>query len=419
MKPLLSVEFSDLFKWNTWKVYQEAMQPLACMWLIGGEQPSKSGAVQAYSLCPNSWVVLRLMEHEPRFNPDRDLHDPEKLANDWVACIREISPFIIDPSRTLVTGPFNEIQSWNLFDEFTQMEALRCQKTWDEFGIRSVLGNFSVGTPDEAHIEAFAPALRVARRCGGVLGLHQGPQIFADDEARWTTERNQLWDEILFDKFPDTEIPTMVTELGIGDIWTRPDQIEIFMRLTGGHHTDGWANCGDALLFRGSSKSVENNFIDVMKDCTLNYMNKYRRVKSAFIFMSTREGFWKSWDPEPVMPQLAAWIGSEIPDGLVSLDPQASLEELAADKPWPAVITQPVPAPTNMVALKTASTGGQNIRAHHSLNAPIVGTIEYGEIAYMRQEEVADLGKERGWVYIKTSKFEGWAAAWLLSLATQ
>ena len=77
----------------------------------------------------------------------------------------------------------------------------------------------------------------------------------------------------------------------------------------------------------------------------------------------------------------------------------------------------PAPAPAGMVAVYTTSTSGQNIRAHHSLIAPIVGSLEFGEVAYVSAAEIAAIGQAKTWIYIKAPHAEGWAAAWLLKVA--
>jgi len=77
----------------------------------------------------------------------------------------------------------------------------------------------------------------------------------------------------------------------------------------------------------------------------------------------------------------------------------------------------PLPAPSGTVAIQTLSTTGQNVRQTHSLLAPIVSSLEYGEIAYTSNTDSATVGQPNSWVYIKAPRGEGWAAAWLLKEA--
>lgn len=78
----------------------------------------------------------------------------------------------------------------------------------------------------------------------------------------------------------------------------------------------------------------------------------------------------------------------------------------------------PGPAPpAGTVAVKTTSKTGQNIRAHHSLIAPIVGGLDYGAVGYTSKDEVDNLGKAKTWCYVKTEDGEGWMGAWLLEAA--
>jgi len=76
-----------------------------------------------------------------------------------------------------------------------------------------------------------------------------------------------------------------------------------------------------------------------------------------------------------------------------------------------------VTMPAGTVAVKTKSKTGQNIRGHHSLIAPIAGSLEAGETAYTSADEAPAIGQARAWVYIKAPGGEGWAAAWLLEAA--
>jgi hypothetical protein len=94
--------------------------------------------------------------------------------------------------------------------------------------------------------------------------------------------------------------------------------------------------------------------------------------------------------------------------------PPTGIVEVPPVTPPPPV---PVPTPTGTVAVKTISESGQNIRAPHSLNAPIVGSLGFGEIAYVHAAEVAAIGQQNSWIYIKAPHAEGWAAAWLLKVA--
>lgn len=85
------------------------------------------------------------------------------------------------------------------------------------------------------------------------------------------------------------------------------------------------------------------------------------------------------------------------------------------------VVEVPVPGhalPKNTIAVQTIAESGQNIRDDASLIAPIVGDIDFGEVAYISTDEADRLGKAKTWCYVKTfDGQEGWAGAWLLMAA--
>jgi len=95
----------------------------------------------------------------------------------------------------------------------------------------------------------------------------------------------------------------------------------------------------------------------------------------------------------------------------------AHIKSLQAYETPPDEETMPT-IPPYTIAIKTRSTTGQNIRAHHSLNAPIVGDLDFGEVAYIHTDEADCLGQVKTWCYIRTlDGQEGWAGAWLLMAA--
>ncbi len=336
MKPVMSVAFSDLYKHPTWWGNLTAMQPRAVMWLIGGEPPDKSGARASYTLCPNSWIVLRLMQYEPAFSPDQIYRDPDGVASRWRDCISDAMPYIADPARTIVCGPVNECKPTTPVEmqAYARMESLLCFLAWETLGIRSMIGNFSVGTPDPALMLHYYAALQAAHAYHGVLGLHQYMQLTAGDEAIWTSQRDQLWEAYL--DVPQCSIPIMVTETGEEQIWNPgdPGQAQVLQRLTGGRRTPGWKTAEDAFRFRGFDQPLGDCFVAQLRALAQAYA-KRTRIKAAFVFMSTREEGWTNYDPEPVMPQLVEWIGAEPLRGLTSLDPYTWLESLPLPPPAP------------------------------------------------------------------------------------
>lgn len=136
------------------------------------------------------------------------------------------------------------------------------------------------------------------------------------------------------------------------------------------------------------------------------------------------------------------WRSAQLPDGVefISTTLFALHDEKGKDTLWtdfnlwevfpgllehirslqPAV-EAPAPGynlPKNTVAVKTLAENGQNIRSDQSLLAPIVGDVDFGEVAYISSDEADRLGKAKTWCYARTfDGQEGWMGAWLLAPA--
>lgn len=88
------------------------------------------------------------------------------------------------------------------------------------------------------------------------------------------------------------------------------------------------------------------------------------------------------------------------------------------EAPVPTPEPSAIPLPADMMEIETTSPTGQNIRAHHSLAAPIVGSLDYGAVGYIHKTEAKNLGKQDTWCYvIMANGSEGWCGAWLLAAA--
>jgi hypothetical protein len=422
-KPIMSASFSDLHKRPSYADFLKIGQPRSAMWCIGGEQPSKSGAVHTYELCPKSWVVLRLILGEESFKQEH-LSDWVDVVDRWMQMIRNHAPFIVDPKRTIVCGPFNEFNvnesPWR--NQLILMEELLCRRTWEELGIRSMVGNFSVGTPDVTWFTTqYARVLRAANRYHGVLGLHQYFQVYASDAAIHTSCRYEnllpLWRED-----PSTRVPVMSTETGVEDIFNRVDQITTLQALTGGIRTPGWRTAEPAYRFRGDTRPLRTIVVGEAKNLdTLHRRQNY--VKADYWFYGTNETKWENYDPEELLGDLAAWIGKEQSTGLTSLEPDDPLDapivEVPGPTPEPEPEPIPIPDPAGIVAVKTICVEGQYIRDHPSYKGRPVGELAPGETAFVSLDQRLSIGqdytgKDKSWVYAKKAGCEGWMAVWLL-----
>ncbi len=394
MKPVMSVAYSDLYKPPEWRDEIYTMQPRSLMWLIGGEPPWKSGALASYDLCPKSWIVLRLMQYEPGFSADQ-LSDPYGMASRWRDCVSAVMPYIGDPGRTIVCGPLNEFHpdrtNPHRFKLFADMEAQAAFLIKETMGLRYMFGNFSVGTPDIDMLPIYRMALMSGHQHGGVLGLHQYFQLYASDEALWTSERDQHWEEILSD--PSCSMPIMITETGEEQVWKPedPQQARILRRLTGGIKTPGWKTTEAAWRFRGETLSKEELFVRELRKLAHNY-SKRIRIKSSFVFMRTREPGWQDYDPGPVMPQLIEWIGDEELTGLTSLDPDKWIDE-------PAPVPIPVPDPLGTYRV---TARGLNVRKSPTAD------VDTNKVHVLKAGDLIDVQDLQGsWARISTP-FETW-----------
>jgi len=185
---------------------------------------------QIKQVSPNTRIIGRL--------PDADLAqvqlselDPLPAAQ---AYVERLLPYADDSSRRPyfdawetynepVAGNADEMKKWSDF------EAERTRLLGDQ-GIRSIIGNFGTGGPPLELWQSFLPAIQVAQKYDGWLGLHEysAPTMYylstrdnmgrypgiSPNDTGWLTLRyRQVYDQILIPQ--GLALPLVMTELGI------------------------------------------------------------------------------------------------------------------------------------------------------------------------------------------------------------
>lgn len=240
-------------------------------------------------------------------------------------------------------------------------------------GIKSVSYNFSVCHPEFSAWPKLSRSLSAIRQAGPSLaaaGLHEYGGINGDIRTDADTQvlRHRRIQEL-------QTIPIMDTESG---------------------REPGW---------QAIKRSAEDYYEDlVWLDQQLQLDGN---VLCACLFtMDTKP----DWQPFRIEGNLAVKLFEYM---------RAENASIVEVPPAPAPAPPPEPAvpglPRNTVAIKTRSESGQNIRGDQSLLAPVVGDIDFGEVAYISASETGRLGQDKAWCYVKTfDGQEGWCGAWLL-----
>lgn len=203
-------------------------------------------------------AIIKTLEYDPNFVTDIKKLSPQTLLigridlpqldlaglNDPLAAARAFAdrllPIATEPRRKAA------VDAWEAYNEpvaetpehmarLAQLEAERTRLLAEQ-GIRSVIGNFSTGTPELDLWPHFRPALEAAKRHGGYLGLHeysaptmqfgtpQNPLGWGTDPAQegWLTLRyRKVYRSYLAPN--GLILPLVITEAGIdGAVANRP-----------------------------------------------------------------------------------------------------------------------------------------------------------------------------------------------------
>lgn len=156
----------------------------------------------------------------------------QSMQGDPVERARE---FVSQNEGTYYTHPYVDYWlGWNepvidTLDDMRWYAAFEAERVaaMAERGLRTAVGNFSVGTPEPYEIEPFLPAVAAAKAHDGVLALHEYaaptmqsgvgskvPGLVVNEEYGALTLRYRIWyDHYL--KGHDLVVPLVITEAGI------------------------------------------------------------------------------------------------------------------------------------------------------------------------------------------------------------
>jgi len=250
---------------------------------------------------PDGIVVVRVWERTPQVRY-RTTDDPVECAEDFWRKVLEPAVNSLSPSdRKLVDfleGP-NEGENTPTWES---VEAARWfGKFWERLaaliagaGFRPCVGSIAVGNPpgsiDEvrAKLDAFAPALRAAKRFKGAWSYHAySLKYTTDPEVEvWYSLRYRLFYGFLRERHPDlADLPIILTEGGVD--------------LAGNPKTDGWRARGSAEKFQDWLKWFDSE------------LRKDGEVVGVTLFQIGDPQGWWSFDLEPIADWLASHLSKE------------------------------------------------------------------------------------------------------------
>lgn len=214
---------------------------------------------------PQALIIVRWVEAW-------DLSNPEQAARDWYA--RHHAQMAAMADANVAFESCNEIPD-DLAPLYARFEAERLS-LMHEAGLRSVVGNFSVGTPDLDVWATYRPMLQ-AMRPGDLLGLHEYWIDTADINNRWHCGR---W-----------TIPEIAAVIGN----TKIVITECGRDLVEGRGKPGWRQaCGAA------------EFLEDLRRYNA-LLEQFPNVVGGTVFSTPGPGgAWASFDPSEVWPAVVA-----------------------------------------------------------------------------------------------------------------
>ncbi len=191
---------------------------------------------------------------------------------------------------------------------YSRFEQERC-RLMAENGFRCAIGGFATGVPELDEFQLFLPAIDVANKVGGVLTLHEysAPDMVYlygsplpgypayPDRGALTFRYRWFYREIL--EPADMVIPLIITEAGIdGVIGNRP-----------GPAGFGWKDFQSYWERQGLAENGEQAFIDQLAWYDAG-IRQDGYVIGFTIFTAGGISEWKSYDVNPILPELADYV---------------------------------------------------------------------------------------------------------------
>lgn len=236
---------------------------------------------------PDGKVVLRCYEPVRYTLAD----DPEQKAQEhWDKIVWKRLSQLPESDRRLIdyieaTNECGECPTWE--DEESIRWFTRFSVKWAEIcaknGYRPCIACIPVGNPGgspeeiRAKIRQYAPALRAAKKAGGVWSYHAYTIEYTTDPAieRWYSLRYRMFYEAFTGEYADLkDMPMILTEGGVD--------------RAGNRETDGWQARGTAEQYQKWLRWFDS---EIKKD---------RYVIGITLFQQGDTTWWKSFDLEPM-----------------------------------------------------------------------------------------------------------------------
>jgi hypothetical protein len=280
----------------------------AIMEFIRRAQPAVIKAVddlgflaEAKEVSPRTWTVGRISI------PSQDYDGvPEEAAQRFVA----------DNLATFLANPWVDYwEGWNEPDPnydkmlwYSRFEQERVRQM-ARHGLRCAIGSFAAGVPEFDEFQLFLPAIDIAMQHGGVLSLHEysAPEMTYlyggalpgfpayPDRGSLTFRYRWLYREIL--EPGDMVIPLIITEAGVdGIIGNRP-----------GPPGTGWWDFQDYWVQQGWGSTGAEAFTRQLAWYDAG-VRQDGYVIGFTVFTAGGFGYWKNYDINPILPQLADYV---------------------------------------------------------------------------------------------------------------
>ncbi len=235
--------------------------------------------------------------------------NPEEAAQRMVA----------DQLQEYLNNPFVDYwEGWNEPDPgldrmgwYARFEAERVRQM-AAHGLRSAIGGFSTGVPEMDEFALFLPAVEVAKQHQGILSLHEysAPDITFlyggalpgyephPDRGALIFRYRWYYEELL--EPADLVIPLVISEAGIdGLVGPRP-----------GPEGQGWQDFQTFSVEQGWGKDGPQAYINQMAWYD-NGVRKDGYVIGFTLFTAGGAKRWKSYDLNPILPELTTYVISQ------------------------------------------------------------------------------------------------------------
>lgn len=235
--------------------------------------------------------------------------DPEQSARDFVA--DQLESYRANPAVDYWEGYNEPDPNMNNMPWYARFEAERV-RVMAQHGLRAAIGGFATGVPEYDEFALFVPAIAVAKEHRGILTLHEygAPDmtyLYGDPLPGLPTypDRGSLtfryrWFYRDFLEPAGLVIPLVISEAGIdGIIGNRP-----------GPDGLGWADFQDYWVQQGWGPDGTQSFINQLAWYDVG-TRQDGYVIGFTIFTAGGFGYWKNYDINPILPQLADYVAGQ------------------------------------------------------------------------------------------------------------